>query len=189
VDFITHTYTTRIRPFVDSDYEEEIRWYFVDEPPPGTVWIDGGTRFGSGEYHNADHPWPGPGEVQGAPRPFTPDVRPYRPLVPGIAGPLRYFQEGAPWSARGTLPRADSGMPLQCAAGMFGFLVGGFGLFISNIAGFLVGGRGHFDPPGPPPVVGDGGVELDGSSPWSTNAIDVGDGGVELDGSSPFIIA
>lgn len=68
VDWIRRPYTTWIRPFKDSSHQEQISWYIV---PDDTPFLPFYTRFASRLWDNERQMQDGPGEVQGAPRPYS----------------------------------------------------------------------------------------------------------------------
>lgn len=72
MDFGTHPYKTKVRPFRDSDQEVTIEWY---EAAPGAPMID--KIFAIGHNDFAVFPWNlKVGEVYGAKRPYTKNAPP-----------------------------------------------------------------------------------------------------------------
>lgn len=67
-----------------------------------------------------------------------------------FAGPLEYFQTGAP--APGFLPRGVNDTPTDCLRAPFGIALGGFGMpIVSAKGGKLLGGTATSSTPLPPP--------------------------------------
>ena len=163
-----------MRPFVDSDYSELVRWFFVDDAP--YEWGPY-TRFGSGNFDGPYTTWPGTGEVLGAPRVYYHGARPFTPPIPGIAGDPVEYRDGAPFNARNEkCYRSVLGVPLPCAGGHFGLLWGGAGPFATRDAGLLFGGSSGFERI---LAAGDGGIEFDSQVP---PGLVTGAGGAGLDG-------
>lgn len=100
-----------MRPFVDSDREAEIEWYFVNDNTPFLV---GGSAIGSLNWGGTDFPSDGVGEVLGAARPWRNGSRRWFAPLGEPAGPQEWIQAGAPFEARGTLPVDDLGVPVAC---------------------------------------------------------------------------
>lgn len=177
-------YTATIRPYRDSDREVTIRWYFVPDDRP----LVGRTRFGSGNYTNAEDEWPGPGEVKGRPRPFSPGGEPFTLAHHEPEGPRDWWVNGCPVEAAHSLARSPAGAPEHCIGGVPGLLLGGVGRFAAaNLGGLMLGSvRG---PVRPADWTSSGGLEFGGSAEVTVRHRLTSDGGLSWNGSSPFIVA
>ena len=68
VDVVRSCYETKMRFWQDSPRSVKVRWYFV---PPGTPTLGFPSVFGSLNWENEETPRDSPGEVLGAPRPWS----------------------------------------------------------------------------------------------------------------------
>jgi hypothetical protein len=91
MDLLRSCYSTKMRFFLDSDVEVPVRWFFCDDK---AKIFPAHHLFGSGNWAKEKTGWPGPGEVEGEPRPWSPGA-----IVAGFkgqhfCGPLAGFTEG-----------------------------------------------------------------------------------------------
>ena len=113
MDFIRAAYSTQCVFDRAGEVTATITWY---EAAPGAAMFPGRHHFGSLNWSlGRTFSTEGPGEVQGASRPFRSGVIPGRPSGVHHDGPDWYFVEGQPVDAA-PLARSDSGIPLDCAS-------------------------------------------------------------------------
>ena len=170
MDLLRSCYSTKIRPYSDSDNEVEVDWFFCK---PDAVVFPGQHCFGSLNWWDGLEAPVGPGEVYG-------ELRPWRdgsadPFYQGqkFCGNLSQFAGGASTSDTPLSVNGD-GVP-QCCIGLPGGLqIGGQGSFAVRSGGIMLGGEGKFE-------VRSGGLALGGQgSFWPSQ------GGLALGGQGSF---
>ena len=136
MDYLRSCYTTKCRFFADSDTEVSIRWYWCK---PEALVFPHYSRFGSGNWASDPYNWPGPGEVEGALRPYSKGETPAWADGQKYCGSREEFASGLiAASGRRVGYRAD-GAPCCCV-----------GLVCPNIlgdGGSAGGGAAVFNPP------------------------------------------
>lgn len=92
IDLLRSCYSTIMAIHNNAPTQIPIFWYFV---PDGTPIFPGYTLFASGNWASSKDGWFGPGEVQGAPRPWRDGSGP-TDLLKGdhFCGTLKMFAEG-----------------------------------------------------------------------------------------------
>lgn len=142
-DLIRRPYTTRMRPFRDSDAEVDIVWYPCapgarDLKYPSVVssldnWVQ---ERDLGVYSGYSV-----GEVPGAPRRYN--AQKAKPGFTGEnpCGTAEMFADGALFGDQHAEPRNAAGLPVCCGGVPQGVVIGGRVEFPPRGSGVLVGGR------------------------------------------------
>jgi hypothetical protein len=82
MDMLRSCYSTEMEFFDPAQGGIPVTWYFCKE---GANSYPGYTRFASGNWASSRIGWPGPGEVEGAPRPWSDGDPPFPPTVTEVA--------------------------------------------------------------------------------------------------------